>query len=483
MVVSRRTAYSRAVRSFSSVLVFVLVASATAWSQTRCVLTHSGSTDGGWLSPATRATCACSECRLFVEARLSSSTFGGPGSFSGEFDNQYGSFYFSFVDLERYSWRATPRLADGGTLPASVEALATADMSSPTVPGDVRLTRGDGGLISLSFDASVDPETGIATYLAIYRVPSTTEGGLLGGSGRSPLDTDLGPGDWVIALVSQNNVDQQSNAAYLAAPVHVDADPLLAPPPAPVMSSPIFLSPAVVAYITATADAFHLLGEDDDGGVAVRFNRTVATGATTGAYGWFPVECRHRVRAARVLNGVVSDWSPLSQTFMVDLTPPSAPGVVSTSVTGAAVQLGWSAAVDACGVDHYVVERSLEGGPFAVIGPGVSGLAFSDTVPAGARQVDYRVSAVDVAGRRGPFSSARVSLADAGSSEDGGQVDAGLDAGTPDAGDIDAGGPDAGALQRGAYLVGCGCTSSHALLSLLALAMLSMGRTRRSRAR
>ena len=501
-------------------VLFVLAASGAAWGQTPCALAHYGSTDGGWLSFASRADCGCGDCRVFVEVRPATANFGDPGSFSGAFDNQYGSFYFSLADGVRYSWRATPRFADGGTLPMSLESLATAHMASPTEPAELQLTREDGGLVSFSFDASVDLEVGIAHYRAIYRHVSSVENGLFGYSAQSPLRSDLGPGDWVVGVAAQNNVDAQSYQTFFPSVVHVDPDPALSPPPAPVMSSAVYGSPAVVANVTVTADAIHLLGEDEDGGLAVRFDRTTAGATATAAYGWFPSECRHRVKAARVLNGQVSDWSDWSATFVVDLTPPTAPGAVTVAAASTSISVTWGPAADTCGVDHYVVERSSDQGGYGVVAPNVIGLAFVDLATPGASRLDYRVTAVDRAGRKGPPLAGTVMLSvDAGSQVDSGVLDGGvldggvldsgvldggvldggvldggvldggvLDGGVPDGGVVDGGIPDSGvgvggrdggAGGRRDYFVGCSCAASDGFASVLALLMLALNRRKR----
>jgi hypothetical protein len=84
---------------------------------------------------------------------------------------------------------------------------------------------------------------------------------------------------------------------------------------------------------------------------------------------------------------------------------------------------------------------------------------------------DYRVSALDLAGNRGPASNSVTVVVvpfDAGVAMDAGT---GLDAGIVDAGVPPDGGSalDAGVSASGSYAVGCGCSKGNGVLVWLAV--------------
>ena len=104
------------------------------------------------------------------------------------------------------------------------------------------------------------------------------------------------------------------------------------------------------------------------------------------------------------------NWStPVSDTIQVvdDGTAPTPPSFVKTTFSGSGsfgfpVRVIWSAASDnagGSGLDHYVVERSSNGGAYAVVGTvPASQLFFDNPLPNSVATYRYRVTAYDVAG-------------------------------------------------------------------------------------
>jgi predicted phage tail protein len=90
-----------------------------------------------------------------------------------------------------------------------------------------------------------------------------------------------------------------------------------------------------------------------------------------------------------------------------DTTPPPAPtGLSATAISGAQVDVSWSAAMDDGGIVSYRLERCQGAGctTFTQVGsPAWIGL--NDTAIAGSSTYRYRVRAVDQAGNVGPYSA------------------------------------------------------------------------------
>ena len=104
------------------------------------------------------------------------------------------------------------------------------------------------------------------------------------------------------------------------------------------------------------------------------------------------------------------NWStPVSDTIELvdDTTAPTPPSSVKTTFAGSGsfgfpVRVVWTAATDnagGSGVDHYVIDRSSNGGAYATVGTvPASQLFFDNPLPNSVATYRYRVTAYDVAG-------------------------------------------------------------------------------------
>ncbi len=101
-------------------------------------------------------------------------------------------------------------------------------------------------------------------------------------------------------------------------------------------------------------------------------------------------------------------------TVTVDLAPPSAPADLTATAGSSGIDLGWSAATDDVGVDHYAIYRSSTSGftPSAsTFVADITSTSYTDTGATGT--VYYRVIALDGGDNAGPASNqATATLAD-----------------------------------------------------------------------
>ena len=97
----------------------------------------------------------------------------------------------------------------------------------------------------------------------------------------------------------------------------------------------------------------------------------------------------------------------LTASGMSDAEPPGPPGAVAAVLTtGRTVAVNWSAAPDDNGVDHYVVTKNGN-----VVGR-TCDLVLEDIVVADNRGYEFKVWAVDLAGKTGPSASVRITTPD-----------------------------------------------------------------------
>lgn len=485
-----RCAYARAVRLTSVVVVLVSLA---AQAQSTCFTAFGG--DGGWVGNFTQVSCVCGGCdRVRFEFRPAAGTWGGAGSLDVEVGpNDRPLFVHPLTHGADYAWRATPLLPDGGTLPTSLEVPVRADLIDPLPPVSVALDALDGGLYMLSFPPGTDDGSGIERYEVLAAWSDAPQAKVVVASGASsPVPGDLGPGRWQLALQPIDGVGNRSGTVALAQVVTTTFDLALSAPRAPVnLEAAVQAKPGVDYEVQDPADAYHFLLVAEDGGVRAGFaNRFTPSSIPSRVFGSFETECRWRVRSARVLGDMVSDWAAPSDPITIDLRPPPAPASTSVSSAAEQVALSWAPAVDGCsGVTGYDVQRD-DGAGFADAGA-VATPGYLDTLPAPGRYV-YRVRAVDAAGHRGAWSQ-EVEVRwspDAGGSTGDDAGTSGPDGGVP--GDAGVSGSDAGApggdagVPAGAadFQVACGCAGVGGGEGLVALALLlarsACGRRRRT---
>ncbi|MCW2621961.1 MAG: metallophosphoesterase, partial [Frankiales bacterium] len=105
----------------------------------------------------------------------------------------------------------------------------------------------------------------------------------------------------------------------------------------------------------------------------------------------------HSFSVAATVAGV-SDRTPATHSWSVDVAPPSTPaGLVAAATSPWEVSLSWNASQDDTAVTGYRIQR--DGTPLATVG---AGTAFTDTVSSASTH-SYAVSAFDAAGNESPL--------------------------------------------------------------------------------
>lgn len=180
----------------------------------------------------------------------------------------------------------------------------------------------------------------------------------------------------------------------------------------------IFAGGAVTAITWVATDASGVpsidLDYSTDGGATFPFS--IAAGQpNTGVYAWNvpsidSATVRVRVTAHDAVGSTASDSSSLD--FMVDSTPPSAPGMPSASATPntGSFSVTWTAATDGgAGVTSYTLERSFNAGAYGTAASGLTSTSYTETsLPSGT--YTYRVQAIDGVGQAGAMSAVSASV-------------------------------------------------------------------------
>lgn len=125
----------------------------------------------------------------------------------------------------------------------------------------------------------------------------------------------------------------------------------------------------------------------------------------------------YTIRAHDLVGNQSGDSAPASVGSGTDTTPPTAPGNLSATATGAtSVQLGWTASTDNVGVTGYEIYRNGATTPFATVAGNVT--SYVDNTVAASTSYTYSVKAKDAAGNSA--TSATVSVTTPAASGGGG---------------------------------------------------------------
>ncbi len=152
--------------------------------------------------------------------------------------------------------------------------------------------------------------------------------------------------------------------------------------PASCGASTLYLAPSVPAGWSGTFRPASLSLRPGARGTAV-FTVTSAQSVTSGSYS---VEAR--VSDPRVATHTAN----ATATVVLDTTPPTAPGKLTSDVVGTQIRLTWTASTDNTGISSYTVWRN--GARRAV----VTGTTYTDTATSARTQYSYVVTATDRAG-------------------------------------------------------------------------------------
>lgn len=298
----------------------------------------------------------------------------------------------------QYSYQVTAVNGDGLEGPPTATVMVTTpappDTTPPTVPTGLGAAATSPTSVDLTWSASSDPESGVASY-NIYRDGSPV------GSSTTTSFTDTGVQGGItysyqVSAVNGEGLESgRSTAASVTTPVPVDTTP-----------------PTVPAGLAATTPSATSVGltwsaaSDPESGV-VSYNiyrdgsplgSSTTTGFTDGGV-QAGTTYSYQVSAVNGAGLESARSAPLSVTTPSagDTSPPTVPGgLVVTPTDPTRVTLVWSAATDAeSGVMSYRIYRN---GAFRATSTTTT---FADTTVVASTQYTYQVSAVNGAGIEG----------------------------------------------------------------------------------
>jgi fibronectin type 3 domain-containing protein len=325
--------------------------------------------------------------RIFRDGTLLTTVAASASSFD-DLDRPYGTY--------RYTVRAIDAAGNVGAV--SNEApitYADPDAGSPTAPAlTASLTGGDD--VHLSWTAAND-DLGVASY-RLYRdgAPHQT----LSASTLSFDFVDEPAGSVTYKLVA---VDASGHTSPESNTANVTVAPDTQAPTAPELTATVSGHDVHLTWSAAAdergIDAYRVTRRSDGQtlatvGASVRDHYDL--GLAEGVY-------EYDVRAIDKAGNVGPASNVASATVGTpDLAPPTAP-VVSASVTGRTVGLGWTASTDDRGIQQYDVFR--DGTLIATVGPDARTLSDAN-VAFGTHR--YTVRALDTAGKASPLSNETV---------------------------------------------------------------------------
>ena len=273
--------------------------------------------------------------------------------------------------------------------------VRTLDGSPPTTPTDVTATATSATVVSVTWSASTDPETGVAEY-RVFRdgsLVATPQGTSYSDDG---LEAETQYEYRVAAVNGEGLVGSLSDPAPVTTPRAIDDTP----PTAPAGLQARAASPRQVSL-------FWSASTDPESGVAgyrVYRDDALVGSPEDASFEDASVEpdteYRYHVTAVNVdwFESGPSDEVTVTTPRQTDDTPPTAPGsLAATSTSPTRVDLQWTAASDAeSGIDHYRVYRE------DVLIDVTTGLTYGDEGLSPGTTYTYQVSAVNGDGLEGP---------------------------------------------------------------------------------
>jgi fibronectin type 3 domain-containing protein len=306
-----------------------------------------------------------------------------------------------------------------------VNAPLKVDSSAPSQPGAFAADTKHNVGVALSWDASTDDVSGLDHY-AIYRnqagPPWSPTDFLASTDATAFLDIPPADGDYVYAVSAWDVAGNESALSELGVGWYDFAAPVA---PAAIGASPV--SPAYGVAVSWTHDGVdttsYVIERSQDGGVFVPM-QTVADGISSWndpLLGVSPAEQWGSTWTYRVKATGPGGESEYATSVPLKLTsPPSAIGITQVS-PAPTIGVSWThKGVDVTG---YVIERSRDGGAFALVRTETSGTVSWNDPLAGLSQAQqwgstwsYRVKATGPGGESAYATSAPLRLTPSGTS-------------------------------------------------------------------
>ena len=303
--------------------------------------------------------------------------------------------------------------AAGNSNLASNMVTVTYDSLAPTTPGTPSDASALTNLTAVAFawTASADGGGGVTYELRV----GTTAGGneVFSGNVGAVLSTTVTGADGQTLYAQVRAIDSAGNAsAFSSASDGIRIDTTTPTVPGvPTSPTTVTNNPAVTFSWTASSDSaggvtYEVQIGTTPGGSDV-FNGMAASNASTvtGVSGQ-TLYCRVRTIDAA---GNVSAFTAASSGVLIDTTPPSAPGIPTTSAlmsVNPTIMFAWNAATDAhSGVMTYRLQVGSTPGGSEVFDGEVGNLLSATVTGADGQTLYARVQAFDAAGNSGSFSS------------------------------------------------------------------------------
>jgi chitodextrinase len=314
------------------------------------------------------------------------------------------------------TWSATAGLTSGGWVIQVVAFKGLSgggDTEAPTSPGAPTAQVASTSQINLSWGPATD-NVGVTSYLveSCQGVGCTTfaQIGTVGGTSFSA--TGLQPGASYGFRVRA--ADAAGNRGPYSAVATATTQSDLQPPTAPgsLVATAAGNNQINLTWAAATDD-LGVTGyqvERCQGAGCTSFAQIGTTAAATLSFASAGlaqgVTYGYRVRATDAAGNLGAYSATASATTTADLQAPTAPGALTATAAGAAINLSWGAATDNVGVTSYLIERCQGAGcaTFAQVGT-AAGTTLSDGGLATGTTYGYRVRATDAAGNLGAYSN------------------------------------------------------------------------------
>ncbi len=378
---------------------------ATATSSTAISLTWSAATDTVGVTGYRVERCQGVSCTAFAQIATPTGT-------------SYSNSGLAAGTTYRYRVRATD--AAGNLGPYSAIATATTssapDTTPPTAPASLTATATSSTAISLTWSAATDT-VGVTGYRVerCQGVSCTTFAQIATPTGTSYSNSGLAAGTTYRYRVRATDAASNLGPYSAIATATTSSAPDTTPPTAPAsLTATAMSSTAISLTWSAATDTVGVTGYRVERcqGVSCTPLTQIATPAGTSYTdsGRPPATpYRYRVRATDAAGnlGAYSAIASATTASWTDTTPPSAPGNLTSTPSGATgIALSWTASTDNVGVTGYRVERCTGAAcaSFAQVAT-TTVPSFSDSGLAASASYRYRVRATDAAGNLSGYSN------------------------------------------------------------------------------
>jgi chitodextrinase len=290
--------------------------------------------------------------------------------------------------------------AAGNQSERAIASATTFDVVAPSVPGGLTAAAASGSQINLTWAGSTD-NMGVSGYVidmcAGAGCGSFTQFVTTGSTSYSV--TGLAAATWYSFRVrAYDAASNSSGYSSIASAMTVDTTPPSAPGS---LAASVSSGTQINLSWPAASDNVGVSGyliERCQGSGCANFSQIASTGATSHSVtGLTPATSySFRVRAYDAGSNY-GGYSPTASAVTLDTLAPSTPGTLTaTTVSGAQINLNWSASIDNVAVTGYAVERceGLGCSNFAYIGSAAT-TGFSSTGLTAATTYSFRVRAHD----------------------------------------------------------------------------------------